>query len=108
MYCVKHFIYIPVCSSYKNSIKPVLGIAPPWGSHVATHLVEYAKMQGPVFNKFSDLCQFQSWSLLIGGWVPVMKDLVTLAKACCKSSYSLPNIPAPVYQGGWAWEKESN
>ena len=38
----------------------------------------------------------------------MMKDLVTLAKACCKSSYSLPNIPAPVYQGGWAWEKESN
>ena len=38
----------------------------------------------------------------------MMKDFVTLAKTCCKSSYSLPNTPAPVDQGGWAWEKESN
>lgn len=63
------------------------------GTHVATHLVEYAKLQGPVFNKFSDLCQFQSWSLLIGGWVPVMKDLVTLAKTCCLPTLTCTHLP---------------
>ena len=34
---------MPIYSWYENPVKSVLGDAPPWVSHVATHLAEYAK-----------------------------------------------------------------